>query len=244
MKNFQLLIIILISIVAGYFAYPYFNDKKEDHLSVVEQSRSESRSSDGDVENKGFEHKTVDRVDVNQIPNETSQAKSVEVADTEGISKSGIDKSIIEEGVKKEHNETSSFSQTSFSSIPTTSTGDFSKKDFSYYKLGKSSSPIGISTNDPRLVLIAGSYQGQSDSTSIELEINGKGSSIRTFKNGDFDEAHSFNSEDGNFFVNERTNGNVILIENGKNKLSLDISRWPVLILTTEEKNPFILYKK
>ncbi|MES2525486.1 MAG: hypothetical protein V4598_00300 [Bdellovibrionota bacterium] len=221
MKNSHLIIVVLLALAAGYFAYPYFNSNS------VSSSVKTPQLEKGDSQSTVKAHPV--KGDVPEIKEDVPVGDSPQTTENVDVSRNDETQNLNE---RNEGDDSETTSKRKSQHVPNSSTfqgikNSLTDRDFSTYTLSKTKQRIEISPEDPRLAMIKGFYQGNFDGNQIELYIGATESSITFSEN----EALSFSATNERFFSNVNENGNRILIQNGDNKIFLDIKNGPGILL-------------
>lgn len=219
MKNFRFFVVVIVSIIAGYFAYPYFNPPKIETVDAPVKEKSRSFESTPVTTSSETESIPTQEKD-NPIP--VSATEEGPVAEDEIPAEESSQRAHESENSKKKSSRSGYGNSKTFSGQKIT----ISNRDFSTYKLKNSEFRLALSDSDPRLVLIQGMYTGLAEGDSYELEIGPRESILRINEFVTVTKSNEF------FFSNVNDNGNTLQIETGKNKTYIDLKNWPVLILS------------
>jgi hypothetical protein len=216
MKNSNLLIIVIISLCAGYFAYPYFNQDSKVNLS-------ENDSTPQSQKNK----KT------HSVKSEIPAARNIEVENTESSPAASIEDSnqtVVEDNEERHHESNSEIrdgeTASHSGSTITGASEAITRKDYSFYKLQNTPEKIKLAPTDPRITMLRGLYSGKTDEGSFVLNVGKNQSSLRI--NGEI----LFSDKNEVFFTNVNGDGNKLLIDNGKSKIFIDLKDWPSLVVS------------
>jgi hypothetical protein len=222
MKNSNLIITVLISLAAGYFAYPYFN--KTNGIPVSQSTadiRSESEASLSRPTAKNTSRKPEKKFPAK--PSESTETAS----DLIGTTVDKVESSLPNENAETNYDDKKDSSANNVSSFVGQSPTSVTKRDFSDYKLGTYPLSLEVSSSDPRLLLIRGTYSGFFEDNTVELRVFKERSSLDFSNNKEL----SYAAKNEDFFTNVNDDGNRLLIRNGENKIFVDISRWPLIEL-------------
>lgn len=220
MRKSNLFLVIVISLIAGYFIYPFLNPPIETpevvESEIIPQTNSSSASPNEDEEKTEPLPEALVKEEKPAIAPEASGDR-LEGTDDYSRRRNGNNES---EGRKKSRYGYGN--SKTFTGMGASAT----IRDFSFYKLKKSEEQIAISKTDPRLLLIQGTYTGLYEGDMYEIGINSELTVLR------INEMTVIVGQNENTLLNVNENGNSIQIANGKNKTYIDIKNWPNLTLS------------
>lgn len=220
MRRSNLFFVIVISVIAGYFIYPFFNPPMEtarviESETTPQKAKSSVSATEAEEKSESLPKAVAEREKPVIVPEASSD--QLERTDDSSQRNSGTNGSERRKRSRSGYGNTKTFTGMGASATI---------RDFSFYKLKKSEEQLAISETDPRLLLIRGTYTGLYEGDSYELQITDRFTILRV------NEMDVITGPNETFLSNVNENGNSIQIANGKSKTYLDIKNWPNLTLS------------
>ena len=224
MRTLRFILVILVSMLVGYCAYPLLNPPKTTQAKLIE---SPVQVSPENIVANPESAKTISAETKDSSTQATETSPEAEVTVLENAAPA----------VQVDVNVSGTKALAAANSNQSTVTGGQALvTDFSYYKLKRTKNTVDVSPTDPRVQLIKGRYQGYLNGSPVRMNVNEE--LITVMFDADF--PVSIRTP---MFLNVHNDGNKLIIQEDDVKYVLSLKDWPSLQLNYGKGEPVVMNK-